>query len=52
LQAKQVFCLPGLLYEPFLLSPKSEIKRQKLENESDFGGFQSPEVRNKMMAIF
>jgi hypothetical protein len=45
--------LPGRLYQPFVLlarfCQKVKLKKQKLENKSGFGGFQSPEVRNKIV---
>jgi murein tripeptide amidase MpaA len=45
--------LPGRLYQPFVLlarfCQKVKLKKQKLENNSGFGGFQSPEVRNKIV---
>jgi hypothetical protein len=31
----------------FLLAPKSEIEKLKTKKWSDFGSFQSPEVRKK-----
>jgi hypothetical protein len=33
----------------FLLAPKSEIKKLKTQKWSDFGSFQSPEVRKKYL---